>query len=799
MDRQILTIFLASPGDLIEERKAVRETVDRLNKIIARRVNLTVELLGWEDTLPGYSRPQALINKDVDSCDLFIGLMWHRWGQDTGAYSSGFEEEFIRARDRRERTESPEIWLFFKKIDEKMNKDPGEQLKKVLKFRKEQEKNKELFFKEFGSLEEWYTIIYDNLLAYTLELKTEQKEAEIQTRSITLGKPKDQQVSLGDKTDKKKVSYPTELINIFKDTIKKINQGKKISLDIWGSLRLYLQSSTWFSLAHYGEIFENHEANLIYLKRKEWELSESEQTFLFRSSISDKYDRRPGWFWVKNLRMNIINGALLWYSLYDLNIEVQRGSIKLLSDIKIKFKHSFFEKILKNKDQEIILDSITLLRYTKNAEYIDLLDSLINDKRDEIKEAALSARIVLLYEKDPNEAFSYLIKYGSKVPSLIKRQLEEGNITFDSQLLFQALNEGDTEIRIFSAKYLRKANLLTKDKCEDLFKDPDANVRKEGLLAFIELGNEVEMDFVEKLFPKPKKQTTLLGGGLSSYGRIKSDDFIPYLYKRRSPEDLLLKIDFFSLNGDVAYKILALDYFTHISNRIRNDLDDEFESLIYESKSRLKDIYGESSSIISDKFDRNLVNYMKSLYLSAALEGLAKNGQEDDVKYARKYLTNKFLNNLYDGSIKLLAKYGNSSDVNKLIRGALKSYGSTQKLAIETAYKLSDKKGDLLKKLIEDKDTSISKAAVKILANSRIPNKIDFTKRLINFETDTIRLDGLAILYKQLNLKQLEQFLDEYISQESYYYDVVTWLDRCLYSKGLYRKFYHAKLSNRLL
>ncbi len=93
MQRNILTVFLASPGDLQEERNITRLSVERVNKILSRRVGWQIELLRWEDTSPGYSRPQNLINRDVDSCDLFVGILWRRWGQNTGEYSSGFEEE----------------------------------------------------------------------------------------------------------------------------------------------------------------------------------------------------------------------------------------------------------------------------------------------------------------------------------------------------------------------------------------------------------------------------------------------------------------------------------------------------------------------------------------------------------------------------------------------------------------------------------------------------------------------------------------------------------------------------------
>ena len=95
--RQILTVFLASPSDLIEERKVARKVVEKINRIVSH-IGWHIDLRGWEDTLPNSGRPQAHINKDVESCDLFIGMLWERWGSSTGQYSSGFEEEFELAK-----------------------------------------------------------------------------------------------------------------------------------------------------------------------------------------------------------------------------------------------------------------------------------------------------------------------------------------------------------------------------------------------------------------------------------------------------------------------------------------------------------------------------------------------------------------------------------------------------------------------------------------------------------------------------------------------------------------------------
>lgn len=183
MKRRILSIFLASPNDLQEERKATREIVDRINRVFSRRMGWHIELLGWEDTLPGFSRPQSLINKDVDSCDLFLGILWRRWGQPTGLYESGFEEEFTLARKRKEKTGKPEIWVFFKNIDQESLQDPGDQLKKVIKFKNDQIERRELLFKNFSDKQTWREMIQDILTAYMVNLVRQESKLVAQEKS----------------------------------------------------------------------------------------------------------------------------------------------------------------------------------------------------------------------------------------------------------------------------------------------------------------------------------------------------------------------------------------------------------------------------------------------------------------------------------------------------------------------------------------------------------------------------------------------------------------------------------------
>ncbi len=63
--RKIVKIFLASPGDLQDERRAAKSVVDELNSNWAGYLGYHVELVGWEDTITAYGRPQDTINRDL--------------------------------------------------------------------------------------------------------------------------------------------------------------------------------------------------------------------------------------------------------------------------------------------------------------------------------------------------------------------------------------------------------------------------------------------------------------------------------------------------------------------------------------------------------------------------------------------------------------------------------------------------------------------------------------------------------------------------------------------------------------
>ena len=150
-------IFIASPGGLAEERKAFRDAIADYNESDAVHRGVLFRAVGWEATLPGMGRPQELINSDIRDCDLFVLLLWDRWGTASGLnadgreYSSGTEEEYSLAVDCLGENDKPlkDISIFFKLVEMRRMSDPGAQLQKVIDFKEKLESEKQLLYQTF--------------------------------------------------------------------------------------------------------------------------------------------------------------------------------------------------------------------------------------------------------------------------------------------------------------------------------------------------------------------------------------------------------------------------------------------------------------------------------------------------------------------------------------------------------------------------------------------------------------------------------------------------------------------------
>ncbi|MBT9099614.1 NACHT domain-containing protein [Methylovulum psychrotolerans] len=179
LDYKIYHIFLASPGDMNDERQMVRDFFQDYNRTTANRQGLEFKVIGWEYySHAGVGRAQALITEQTlaqyqSSLVLLVGLLGQRFGTPTGDYESGTEEEFQTAMQfRAEQGGWPEIKWFFRQEWSKQGppNNPQQlmvasnQWQKVLDFKSQLQTQEPLFLTvDFASTDDFKDIFSHGL------------------------------------------------------------------------------------------------------------------------------------------------------------------------------------------------------------------------------------------------------------------------------------------------------------------------------------------------------------------------------------------------------------------------------------------------------------------------------------------------------------------------------------------------------------------------------------------------------------------------------------------------------------
>lgn len=137
---EVIKVFLASPGDVPEEREIVRNIVEEENHNHFTHEGYRLEVVRWEShASPGIGKPhpQGRINPLMDECALFIGILWTRFGSPTGKTESGIKEEYNYALELLAKPDLPlcDMKVYFCDYAIKPSDIDPDQLKKVNEFK----------------------------------------------------------------------------------------------------------------------------------------------------------------------------------------------------------------------------------------------------------------------------------------------------------------------------------------------------------------------------------------------------------------------------------------------------------------------------------------------------------------------------------------------------------------------------------------------------------------------------------------------------------------------------------------
>ena len=679
--RKILYAFLASPGDLPDEREAVRDVIAEFNETLADEFGYQIELLRWEDTAAGSGRPQELINQYVDRCDLFIGLIWKRWGtppDKDGTFSSGFHEEFERSMARRANSAnsaSPEIALFFKEIPKEFMEDPGGDLKRVLEFKEKLIAEKEILFKEFpeGELE---PLVRKKVIAYVKSVREKDLASELKE---VRAKPADSEPEKENAEKKNLDSSPFSAggFSFLENFVDKIGQKDAMdNLSASDVARFRLLANSISKPGNEEMALGVHDINILFWAHTGGvELSKRETSCLARLGFQYLSNENvPLWCWCSDWP----DIAFLSSYFAGANDDEKVGAFSVLSALEREFP-----KNIGHTKRKAILDawfsekssarvrSAALEYLTKMGTAEDYTVAKKEYDRSDFgtSQKALECMVgILLRTGQENSAQQLVLEY--QFQSLDADMLQavlDGFENVETEKLLRGLEYFNTEVRLRTLKVLLERGSLDAEMAERLSRDSDASIRNEAFTALLKLGRSFTEEEIKKIL--------IAEGDSDSKGE---EFFTRYQFEslKKFPErELTRKIESSRIFDDAAYFARVERYFAKHVKELRRDIDDTFKTYFEERIRRMEPFLDHLSAASKDSAQevkeikdqyRDLEDFHRKRLTRQGLDILCRAGKREDLQRIRDNIQGSYAG-VSKEDMKYLEKHGEWVDIRLLL------------------------------------------------------------------------------------------------------------------------------------
>jgi hypothetical protein len=805
---KVLQVFIASPSDLVEERQEIKKVADSLNATFGKEVGCHIQLLGWEDRLPCYGRPQAKINEDVDKADLFFGFLYRRWGSDPGnhQYTSGFEEEYYRALERRGQSGLPEICLFFKNVDKETAEDPGDQLRKVQEFRNEVEKSKKILFRVFQNIADWKEQTRELLESHLLRLvaaSLRKSEDDLPQAPTNYSGIESNQATSGENDNSSTSDALNQIVSIWGEALNSIRNGEmsgahmQKSLDKLHVARIGLATSAITNRDIESEMPGAHLINLLYKNRKQTTLTTLEKISVFRANLVPETGCRTAWFWLKKTNIKF-KRALVYTSCHDEHSDIRLAAFTLARRLGASFRKSSatgmppIQILCNHEDIRTRRAALEYLAETGSEIDLPIMGGVLADTHNEVRIQAEATRESIRFRFNPSQQYESSIMPAPWISDDILKVIENNSSRIDLQLLMKSLTHPDVKVKIFAATELAKRSLIDKDTIRSLGDcDGIEKVYQQYYLNAISRGESCATEEIRE-----NCKESIFSYLVHEKPRIKPDEIITKMFRGYDYEQLTGYLFPLSENSSIAYRILSDSHFEHFGAKVREDLGSHFaemrESLEKNAQTSgsLFSSRGRSWRLESDSLDL-------SEFISAGLDSLQKFGDINDRELVLPYLNDK-CDIIKRSAIAALRRVGLPHDSGTLRMMAEDANGITAETAAETALLLSPGEEGVASYFIKSAKPLLVKAAIRSILPCD-PERVwmRIKDRLLDSDDDVRKL-VCAFAIKKFSAKKLERILDNYLSKDSYYYNVVYMLDRALYAKPPLRKIFTDDMASHL-
>lgn len=803
MDHQVrlFRVFIASPSDLGDERRCAREVVEDLNAIFSKETDLRIELLGWEDTLPGSGRPQSLINADLDKADLFIGCLWQKMGSPAGPTGkTGFEEEFERALARNKADGTPEMWLFLKEIDAVRAADPGKQLRRVLEFKKEQEEAKHLLFKEFKDVSSWRELLNGLLLRRLIQAvnnrptgtKDDQSGGIVSSQNLGLNAEAPKAVS---KKEEIAFSSLADVLDLAAGRVR----SKKLSvfnhIDVLppeSSARLLLFAAANYDWNSQHIEFGTHEINSVYFHRGEVTLTGQERLFILRTILLDASQTKPGWYWISQWTVQ----PKLWFpylAVGDSDDSMRLAAVQFAARIgfplhKGKGDSKPIRSILKDKNSDVRIAGLNFLSLHGLARDESNIRVLLADPNKEVRIASERALRTLMLRLSPDAELQRIIREKDTFDEEFVEVLQvRVNLLQDSTLL-DAASHSSGALRALAARELYSRSLVTKELALQFSQDEARLIRQFGYAFLAEVGEPLNLDDVKTALEVSYSYNE------PSWNKGDLKPVALAALKRLSSTDLWQKVFSFTEESVPAIQILGSRSPVEIRKALRKLIVVDLEPLAAKAKLlRPAERASRVSRLTLLWRPADPIDAAKEEIETAILDFLAENPEPEDRTIFLGYLSKDNTKvAALQASLRGLAIVGVNDDRSVLTTHLQSKIESIEACSSTTFLALSSSDvaaaNDLLATPTKTKVLSVVSHALKI------GSKAVWTvlEPLLKSENEDIRRAVCYFAIQTKSKKDLARLLDQYLKSGRYFYNVVVMLDRELYAPREFATYFRA-------
>ncbi|NKK00004.1 DUF4062 domain-containing protein [Rhizobium leguminosarum bv. viciae] len=790
---KIIRVFIGSPGGLDEEREAAHQVVASVNRSHSERWGLLLRLMGWENAVPGYVRPQSKINEDLDRCDYFIGVLWNKWGSrpsvEPDGYTSGFEEEYFRAQARIEDGQMKDMAIYFKEVEVPDGCEPGEDIRKVLAFRQKCIDEKKNFFKGFSDLYAFRDVVREKLE----EIGWRETEVSSQV-SVELDEAK--RTPKADENTNETLASDAWLLD---EEARRFLKGFTQRSPEWESTlphevaRLRLMGTAVTRGGNDNSYLGNHDANLMFENFKDAALSNQEVRALVDCGVVGfQHQNVPLWGWLAKLedergiwrRIELLAGAGATDTEKKNAIDILKlGGQGIPSFNDVLDKKAMLGIWLDDTTSGQVFDAaVAHLLSNANKDDLPLIEEVGGrcspHRRTKIEEAIVG----ILSRTSLDAALKRLVeKQVDKVDGALVDALFESPQSLSTTTVLSCLSAKSESVRLRAVKLLFERNEIKLDAAETLLTDSNHEIRLLAAESLIKQCRALRDDVAKKALRIIKPSNGLLA--FSSREQTDDTYYDKYVVNR------LAELDFAALKAkaqnagpydNAPLSVLYSKYPSKVVEEIRENLRDLFKGYFVK-----KVIEAEPLDAATEKKALAVYPLIRKPLCVDALAALCHVGKAQDLDLVRMVIEKLELD-ATDATLDYLARFGDWSDIERIKK--MGSYSKTRPTLLgmldvklpsqkaSTIFALG--KGRLADLLALDLDSSIRIALAK-----RLPNKVllslkdELLLRELGRDDDRYRSIFALRCVQTLSKARVSSLMDKLFDSERRFYNSVHWLD----------------------